>query len=253
MKRLLTLLSIAVFVTLLSCGGSGGGRGPVVLPTPSTATVRGVVAFANSLPTGATAFMGIFPPGSVDYYQFYQIPEEDIASGSHSYQFTGLDFGTYSIAVVVNFGEAYGDRMEYLYAPQDITITSDNPVVSGFDFTVEFPSAPSGTGSISGTVTFLGDFPDVSPPAGVYIGASVAIDQPSAYFVQITADDLIGNEVSYTLDDVAYGTYFISIFVYDPTTHKPEFFGAYDGAVTIDEASPNATGIDFDADPSLLD
>ncbi len=238
-------------VVLYSCGGSGG-RGPAPLPKPEKGTIRGTVAITGELVESARAFIGVFLPSSVEALSFYEIPAGDLASGSHSYQFANLDFGEYRIAVVVNFGESFGNKMEYIYAPGTVRVTENNAIVNGYDFTAEIPPAPAGTGSISGVVTFVQGFPDLTPEEGVYVGVSLGLDQASVGFDKIEPSEVSNNQASYSITDLEFGTYYVSIYVYNVATHMPRFFGFYQGTVTLSESNPDQTGINFDADITEL-
>jgi len=223
-----------------------------VLPPSEKGTISGTVAFSNSPAEGSRIFIGVFPPNNPVAYSFYEIPSADLEKGSHTYRFTGLDFGTYWVRIVVSFGgpPVYVDPESGVI---EVTVTSDNATLNGVDFSVTLPQeAPGATGTISGTVTFLGPFPQLEEGEGVYIGASPGLNEASTKFVRVTPDDLVEDKVDYELTGLDFGTWYVSIFVYNVTTHKARFFGAYNGSVNLSEASPNATGIDFDADPTLL-
>ncbi len=252
MKRALLPLVAGVILISSACGGSGG-RGPTPLPTLK-ALVRGTVQFTGELTAGAEAFMAIFPPGGGSAYQFYSIPQSDIDRGFHAFEFTGLDFGTYQLGVSVSFNPDPEDPEAQapirLLAPTSITLTQDEPAKQ-YDFTIEWPAPPAPAGSISGTVTLIGDFP---ADKSVWIAAIDATSPgPPKAQVEVTAEDVVGGEIPYTIPNVPYGSYIVTIFTYDFATHEADYFGGYDGAVVINEVTPSATGVDFVGDTSELE
>lgn len=253
MRRfVLPILLLATSSLAVSCGGSGG-RGPYNLPTQK-GSVRGTVHFSGTLLAGAQAFMAIFPPSGGSAYNFYPIPQEDIDKGFHNYELSGLDFGTYLLGVSVSFNPNPEDPNAQapvrVLAPTTVTLTQNQPSQQ-FDFTIEWPSPPELTeGTISGTVTLIGEFPTGE---SVWIAAIDATQAgPPKGQVEVTAEDVVEGKISYTIEKLPFGSYIVSIFTYDFATHKANYFGAYDGTVTISAENPNRTGIDFDADTSEL-
>jgi len=252
-KKFTYFIVILSLILTVGCGGSGGRTGGNVILPPQNATISGTVAFLNSPAEGSRVFIGVFPPNNPVAYSFYEIPPGDLEKKSHTYRFTGLDFGTYWVRIVVNFGgpPVYVDPESGII---EVTVTPANAILNGVDFSVTLPQeAPSRTGTISGTVTFLGPFPELEEGEAVYIGASPGLNEASTNFIRVTPDDLIENRVTYELTGLDFGTWFVSIFVYNRMTHRARFFGAYDGSVNLSEATPSATGIDFDADPTSLE
>jgi len=204
------------------------------------------VSFANSAAEGAQVFVSLLPPDSAVPFENLPVPADALAQGFWAYRFEGVDFGTYRVAVAYTVQ----GPPTLLYGPGTITVSQSNPTVTGFDFSVEFPEAPVAVCSISGTVTLLGDFPTGED---VYVGACPDIDQPATGFVEVTADDVVDGEIAYTIADLPVGSYLVSIFTYEMATHTAQFFGSYSGTAEVTVEHPDVTGIDFDADPSLLE
>ena len=247
MNRYLLGVVAAILTLAASCGGGGN---PIIRPPVSgpgaLGTISGTVTFTNLPPEGGSVWVAVVAPNTGIPYTDVLVPASAVAAGSYAYSFTNLDFGTYGVAVAVI---TQGPPAMY-YGPADATVSPSNPYAAGVNFTVEFTEEQPATGSISGTVTFIGEFPAGAP---VYIGASVQLAEAPAGFIQVSADDLVGGAVAYSLPDLPLSTYYVSIFTYDMATHRPQYFGSYASTVALSDAAPDATGIDFDADTSLLE
>lgn len=245
MNRYFVITMAMVLGLVASCGG---GSGTVILPgTVATGgIISGTVTFTNSPPEGASVFVAIVAPNTGVPYVDVLVPESAIEAGSYVYTFTNLDFGTYGVAVPY----LLDGPPTMLYGPANVIVSPNDPHAMGVDFAVEFAEEQPTIGSISGTITFLGAF-----PAGerVYVGASDQLAEAPASFVEITEEDLSEGAAAYVLEDLPLGSYYVSIFTYDMATHRPTYMGSFASAVVLNEAASNATGIDFDADTSLLE
>lgn len=247
MNRYLLGILAAMLTLVASCGGGGGN--PIRLPIDggdAVGIISGTVTFTNTPPEGATVWVAVVAPNTGIPYVDKLVPTSAVEAGSYAYTFTNIDFGTYGVAVAF----IIEGPPTMFYGPADVTVSPNNPYATGVNFTVEFTEEQPATGSISGTVTFIGEFPAGAP---VYIGASVQLAEAPAGFIQVNADDLVGGAVAYSLPDLPLNTYYVSIFTYDMATHRPTYFGSYASTVALSEAAAHATGIDFDADTSLLE
>jgi len=246
MKRNMILAAVAFALLAASCGGGGGN--PVRLPVDhgdATGTISGTVVFTNAPPEGATVWIAVVAPNTGIPYVDVLVPASAVAAGSYAYSFA-IDFGTYGVAVACI---TQGPPKMY-YGPADVTVSPNNSHATGVDFTVTFTAEQPQVGSIAGTITFIGAFPEGER---VYVGASAQMAEAPAAFVRIMAEDLVGGAVDYTLTDLPLGAYFVSVFTYDMATHRPTFFGSYASTVVLSEGALLATGIDFEADTSLLE
>ena len=120
--------------------------------------------------------------------------------------------------------------------------------------------------TMSGTITFIGDW-----PADGDIAVSLSSNWPPtgmpAAFIAITSSELSSGTYDYTFEDVTFGTYAsIAVSWQDPGDSNPAtnqhtlgayggvypFFSAHGGTdptvITVSETEYELTGLDFNAD-----
>ena len=119
----------------------------------------------------------------------------------------------------------------------------------GAGFGVDPP--PVQNGAISGSVAFTGtaDWSNL-----VYVSANTIppVQGAPPGNVQITQGTYNAAGTPYEMTDLVYGEYSVSVYQYNFTTHQAKYFGYFDGSVTLSESVPELTGVNFDADWSLL-
>ena len=127
------------------------------------------------------------------------------------------------------------------------------------------PTAAPESATISGIITFTGDWPTVDTVA-VSLSSNWPPQGAPAASSEITSTDLSNGTYTYTFENVTFGSYAcISVSWQDPTDADPTsnqktlgayggvypFFTAYGGTdpttVTVTEADYSKTGLDFSA------
>ena len=128
------------------------------------------------------------------------------------------------------------------------------------------PTAAPESATISGIITFTGDWPTKDTVA-VSLSSNWPPQGAPAASLEITSTDLSNGTYTYTFENVTFGSYAcISVSWQDPTDADPTsnqktlgayggvypFFTAYGGTdpttVTVTEADYSKTGLDFSAD-----
>jgi hypothetical protein len=169
-----------------------------------------------------------------------------------------MDFLTYGEWSVGFYGYDFTTHQVTTYGERDVTVEVNGSSlnVTGVNFPADFAGDP-GTdpvlGTISGTISFSGTLPQVG--GFVAVGANTIPPQAGAPIshMEITPEMLDeSNEVEYIIENLPSDDYGVAIFAYDFATHTAVYFGEYPDPVSITEGAPNVSGIDFDADVSLL-
>ena len=157
--------------------------------------------------------------------------------------------GNYTVSIWTNTGGPNGSLWcgtygvntaapDYDAIPDYITIDEDNPDATGIAINVNVP-APH---YIGGDISFNGDRPAEGILALLstfpYAPEHPPMGAPTAYFA-ITDE----NQTSYAFNNIAAGTYYVSLWSNTPPPGTPTFFGAYG----------YTAGSDTDPDPVTLD
>jgi len=250
-------------ITLTAATPSVTGLTPVMSftgPEP-WGTISGVIDLGGTWPTDRSVFVG-FTQASTDELFQYVVTENQPTDGyvEHTggqviFNIDHLAYGSYTVGIygynsTTHAFDTYGER------DVDILVHGGDPNITNVNFPADFAGDP-GTDPVLGTIAGTVTFSDALPQTGgfVAIGANTIPPQQGAPIASYDVEpgDLAGNmEVAYTLEDLPNGEYTIGIFSYDFATHTAVYFGAFDGTVTVTDANKDHTGIDFDADISLL-
>jgi hypothetical protein len=216
--------------------------------------------------SGTVTYTGDWPPAGQDVYVivasewplqsmpilFGPIPEP--AGPNFDYSATELELRTYAAVALYAYPDftfmgAYGYDEPDDVNPDPVILTENQPNATGIDFDASYE--PPDKGSISGTVTFTGQWPADS----VYVMAFEKWPpekMPTFYAGPFNEAD----SWDYTVTEVVYGTYntvgvytwrggvdytMLGAYGYDPPGDtEPD-------PVTVDDANPNPTGIDISA------
>jgi hypothetical protein len=169
-----------------------------------------------------------------------------------------IDFLTYGEWTVGFYGYNYTTHQVTTYGERDVTVLihGGSPNATGCNFPADFagdPGVDPVLGTISGTITFSGALPTVG--GFIAVGANTIPPQQGAPIghMEITPEMLDASfMVDYVIENLPEDTYGVAIFAYDMATHQATYFGEYPDPVEITEVAPDPTGIDFNADVSVL-
>jgi hypothetical protein len=246
----ITLSAATPSVTNFSEDMSFSGPGP-------WGTISGVV-----LPQGNTTwpaaslltFIGFNKTDEPTNILQWLVSEDDLNGGHLVFNVDHLDFGDYNVGF---YGYNPVTHAVSVYGIYDhvVTISAGDVNATNVNFPSDFdgdPGADGDFGTINGTITFNGDL-----PAGQFIsvGANTIPPQAGAPIASfdVAPEDLDGNhQVNFVLAGLPADTYSVAIFSYDFNTHQATYFGEYNGTVIVDADNLNFTGIDFDADVTLI-
>lgn len=223
-------------------------------------TVSGIVQVAGDYPVGKMVFIYVYrtdialPPGPPDGVnaKTFDVPSTMIENSQFRFDIENISYGTYKIELngynpATHEVEVYGS-----YAAEVVLDYTDHNLFSknfGAGFGVEPP--PVQNGAISGTVNFTG-IPDWTYP--IYVSANTIPPVQGAPPGNVQVEEAAYNAAgtAFEMTNLVYGEYSVSVYQYNFTTHRATYFGSYSGTVTLSETSPEASGITFTADWSLL-
>lgn len=232
-------------------------------------TISGRIALSGTWPADQLVFVGFTPHGTSNTYQF--IVNETGTVGDTT------EYTTHQTDGVVVFNVAYlaygsYDVGLFTYNPVShavgvcglrdvpITLTEQDANATHVNFPADFagdPGVDPALGSISGTITFDGVLPAYLETSQNFISVAANTFPPQQGAppsdMKIKPSMLSPTyTVSYELPDLPYGDYNVSVFLYDLGTHTPVYLGwlgsqAVPGHVLLSAATPNVSGIDFNA------
>ena len=239
------LFAIAVAAAVL-CIASCSSKNPI---SAEDGTIAGSLTLDGPINGAAELLVGLFQGASdtlVDSATAGHVTSTATATLSGraiAFSFSDIDFGTYNVRLYST--SAGNDTFYFISDP--ITISASAPNVTNFaehaSFTGEGPF-----GSISGVALLSDDFE--FPGAGelAFIGFSPVSDPQNAYQWIVDSGDATGNQLVFNVDGLAYGTWIVGLYGYNPQTHAVSVFGLLDDPITINAGNPNATGAVFGAD-----
>jgi hypothetical protein len=237
------LIGIAVAAAALLVAGCGGGGGT---PQATTGNVSGTLTVGGPINGASDLLVGLFAPGSTTPTVSSDAGHvTSAASGTAvltgrniAYSFSEVPFGTYDVGLYF----LTGSTPTFLYRSSDIALSATNPTLANQDGTASF-TGPGPYGTISGVTQVGGTWPDASQL--VFIGFAPA-DQPQNVFQWlVSAEQLNGGLLYFNVDKIAYGTYSVGLYGYDPVTHNVSVFGMLDNPVTINATTPDVAGANF--------
>jgi hypothetical protein len=226
-------------------------------------TISGVIDLADGeWPADKYVYLG-FKPGDesrlqypiTEGYEYDGYVEHKTAEGKIIFNMAFLTYGEWTIGF---YGYDYMTHQVTTYGERDVAVLlhGGSPNVTGVNFPADFAGDPGSDpvlGTISGTISFNGDLPEVG--GFVAVGANTIPPQAGAPIshMEITPEMLDENDqVQYVIENLPENEYGVAIFSYDMATHTADYFGEYPDPVNITEADPDLTGIDFNADVTLL-
>ena len=226
-------------------------------------TISGVIDLAaGDWPTDKYVYLGFKrgDEGRLQYpltegYPYDDYVEHKVAEGQIIFNMDFLVYGEWTVGF---YGYDFTTHQVTTYGERDVAVLVHGgaPNITGVNFPAAFAGDPGPDpvlGTISGTIAFNGALPVVG--GFIAVGANTIPPQAGAPIshMEITPEMLDENdEVQYVIESLPEDEYGVAIFAYDFATHTAEYFGEYPNAVSITEAAPDVTGIDFDADVSLL-
>jgi hypothetical protein len=164
-----------------------------------------------------------------------------LAGRDITYSFTEVPFGTYNVGL---YFLAAGNPV-FVYRGGDIVLNATASSVTGQTGTGSFTgSGPFG--SVSGATLIGGDWPDSSTL--VFVGLAPQSNPSAALQLLVSEEDLNEGVLHYGLESIAYGTYFVGLYGYNPVTHAVTPFGQFDAPVVVSAAQPNAANVNFGSD-----
>jgi hypothetical protein len=226
-----------------SCGGGNG------TPQATSGTVSGTLTVGGPINGASDLQVGLFAPGSTTATLTTAAGHVTSAAGGTAtitgrnvaYSFTEVPFGTYNVGLYY----ASGATPTFLYRSSDIVVNAANPARTNQNGTGSFTgSGPFGT--ISGVTQVAGTWPDSSQL--VFIGFAPQTAPQNVFQWLVSADDLNEGYLYYNVDNIAYGTYYVGLYGYNPVTHAVSVFGQLDNTVTINAGTPDIAGANFGSD-----
>ena len=201
----------------------------------------------------------IGPP--IDYAE---ITINDLDSGSYYYLFEDLDLDSTFGAIAVAWKDltdsnsatnqhvlgAYGATLEQEFVDAEkITLTYEEYEKDNFNFIADMslvkPIEVVETGSISGTITFSGTWPDDQVYISLNSSCCPLISTPDEFY-KITSDQLVNNQMNYIFENIIFGEYYIAVF--KQTNWKT--LGAYPSyenpeSISLSSTNSNYETLDF--------
>jgi hypothetical protein len=239
------LIGIVLLAGLLSASCSGGSG----TPDATFGTISGSVTVAGPINGAANLQVGLFPSGSDDpaltaeagHITSAAAGTAALSGRAITYSFTEVPFGTYNVGLFY----AAGGSNVFLYRGSDIALNAQHASVTGQTATASFTgSGPFG--SVSGATLIGGDWP--TDGQLVFVGLAPQSNPSAALQLIVSEDELNEGVLHYGLESIAYGTYFVGLFGYNPVTHAVTTFGQFDAPVVVSAAQPNAANVNFGSD-----
>lgn len=238
MRHVIIIAGMLSILLLSSCGGGG-------VQQLTTGQVSGKVTVSGPINGAVELLVGIFPSGSTTPAQTssagHVTSTASLSGREISYSFSEIPFGNYYIGVYADGGAA----PTFYYESGDFNLHVDNSIVNDLTGAFSFSGAvPWGT--VSGTTSVVGTWPDAS--LLTYIGIAPASSPQSQLQFLVSESDLNDGKLHYDMDGIAYGTYIVGFFGYNPVSHEVFTYGAFDNPVVVNGTSPNVATVNFPSD-----
>jgi hypothetical protein len=242
MKNLCIAIVFFLAAFIVSCGSSNVGGA-------TTGDISGSITLDGPINGAAELLVGLFPSGS-------DTPSETATAGhvtstasatlsgrAIAFSFSDVEFGTYTVRL---YSTGVGGNT-YYFTSSAITVNESTPEVDNISAHASF-TGEGPFGSISGVALLSDDFE--FPGAGdlAFIGFSPVSDPQNAYQWIVDSGDASNGQLVFNVDGLAYGTWIVGLYGYNPATHAVSVLGLLDDPITISAAAPNATGAVFGAD-----
>jgi uncharacterized protein (DUF2141 family) len=255
MRNFLLLALVAIAALLVACDTGNS------TPTPTNGTLAGTVDIAGPFNGAVELNVGAFAPGSDTPVQsavagrVTSAATADITDRALDFSFTELPFGSYEVGV---YSVGAGDAKTFIYRSAPVVLNSSDAVVDDFEAEASFTgSGPFGT--ISGIALLEGE---LTVPSGklLFVGFSPVSQPQNALQWLVTGADIQENGwIVFNVDHIAYGTWLVGLYGYDPQTNQVSVYGLLDEPVTVNSSNAFISNVvhsasfagDPGADPEL--
>lgn len=244
------ILALVASLALAAC--SGGGTNNVA----TTGSVAGKVTVGGPFAGALELHIGLVDnaTGAITQHQvagrIAAATTATLTGRDINFSFDAIPFGTYKVSVYYQPG---ADPV-YIYQSDPIAFNAQNAEISNFNDDCSF-TGPGPWGTVSGRVALSGAWPANQI---VFVGFTPTGTMNTLQFL-VEEDATVGDTSEYTTHQadgtvvfnvahIAYGTYDVALFSYDPVTHIPTLCGAFDDPVTVNATDANVTHVNFPAD-----
>ncbi len=204
---------------------------------PESGSVSGKVTFQNidnwpSIGSVTISLSKNWPLSNIvgPPINYSSITVNDLDSGSYYYLFEDLDLDSTFGAIAVAWKDptdsnsatnqhvlgAYGGTLEQEFVnAEKIILTSEEYEKDNLNFTADMSLVEQletiESGSISGTITFSGAWPDDQVYISLNSSCCPLISTPNEFYT-ITSDQLVNNQMNYIFENIIFGEYYIAVF-----------------------------------------
>src|SRR5690606_3052978 len=84
-------------------------------------------------------------------------------------------------------------------------------------------------GTVSGSTSIAGDWPAAN--LLTFVGISPVSSPQSVLQYSVTVSDVIDGRINYNMEGIAYGSYIVGFYGYDPVSRAITTYGAFDDPV----------------------
>ncbi|MEZ5339510.1 MAG: hypothetical protein R3F46_14770 [bacterium] len=236
---MIRVAAFLLFISLLlaSCGGGGTEQ-------LTTGIVSGQVTVVGPINGAVDLMVGVFPQGSTTPTQSssagHVTSTASLSGRTISYEFSELPFGNYYIGVF-----AEGATPTFYYESGSFSFNEQAQIVSGLQGQCSFSgAAPWGT--VSGSTSIVGDWP--TDGKLTFIGISPMSAPQNVLQYLVSESNVNDGRIHYDIEGIAYGTYLVGFYGYDPVSRQVDTYGAFDSPVTVSGSSPNVATVNFASD-----
>jgi len=241
MKQLLIGIVILSLVGMVSCGGGSSSS-----PQATSGNISGTLTVGGPINGASDLLVGLFPPGSTTPTLSADAGHVTSAAAGTAiltgrnivYSFSEVPLATYDVGLYF----LTGSTPTFLYRSGDIAITPTAAVLTNQDGAASF-TGPGPYGTISGVTQVGGTWPDASQL--VFIGFAPQSQPQNIYQWLVAQSQLNSGNIYFNVDKLAYGTYIVGLYGYDPVSHNVTVFGQLDNPVTISATTPDVAGANF--------
>jgi hypothetical protein len=219
------------------------------VPTTTTGTLGGSINVEGPFNGATELLVGLFAPGGTTPLQsataghVTSTATATLSGRAIAFSFTEIDLGTYEVGL---YSSGPGGNTFY-FRSDPVTLDSTHSSVTDFSADASF-TGEGPFGSISGVALLSDDFEFPSGGNLAFLGFSPASDPQNALQWIVTSEDASNGELFFNVDHIAYGTWIVGLYGYNPVTHEVSIFGLLDNPLTVNENNPNLTGAVFAAD-----
>lgn len=243
------IVAAVTALVLAACSGSG-------TQNATSGSVSGVITIGGPFNGALELHVGLINNASGEVVQHQNVGRvTSAATGTLTgreiaFGFSEIPFGAYRIGVYYQ----PADTPVYIYQSTPLTLNDTNALITNFTGRGSF-TGPEPWGTISGRISLTGTWP---ADKIVFVGFTPAGTQNTFQFL-VAQNGTVGNTTEYTthqpdgivvfnIAHIAYGTYDVALFSYDPVSHIPTICGMRDVPVVVSAADANITHVNFPAD-----